>query len=727
MSWVRWSVLVLLVLRPLTGWAEEPSKSPGGEATPSVAAPPADSAPMAPGAAPETPASVSAEPSAEVASPAVPSETPAASAGPAAPPVDVADLSLDELLDTPVSVASRTALSTREAPGIITVVSAEEIAALGARDLLDVFKWVAGFWPALDVQGVVGLGVRGNWGHEGKVLLLVDGQEQNEPLYSTLQLGAELPLEQVERIEIIRGPGSSIYGGFAELAVINVVTRGPGAAGARAEGQLGFSRAGSSTRQLSLQLARKSEKLPGLSYGLAVGAGEAARADVPYVDPHGSSADLGGGSLPGFLWLNGFVHYGGGRLRIIHQQQRLPSIDGYGDLLERVADQRFQRTSVELAWDWAVTEKLSLTPYVRLLAAVPWQVTDDESPVYYDKSVDRYRLGLLASWRPTDWLDGLAGLEGMHDVARLNTLTMRGFQVPFAGDRLEVTYENLAAFAQGIARTPIVDVTAGLRWELHSAAGVSLVPRAALTRVLGPAHVKLLFAQAFRAPGIENLNLNAQVRPERTTTFEGELGVKPTSWLFLAANVFDIHIRNPIVYGVDEGTGEEAYVNFTRTGTRGLEAEARALGTRGSARLSYSFYSFTGKNEVASYEVPGRPELALAFPAHKVSFLGELRPLEKVRASASLTWVSERFAVSLSDDPEAPPAPLRLAPVGLVGLAVTGEDVLMPGLSVGLGVRNLLDTRESYPQAFAGGHAPLPSMGREVFLRLGYGELRTAQ
>jgi hypothetical protein len=42
-------------------------------------------------------------------------------------------------------------------------------------------------------------------------------------------------------------------------------------------------------------------------------------------------------------------------------------------------------------------------------------------------------------------------------------------------------------------------------------------------------------------------------------------------------------------------------------------------------------------------------------------------------------------------------------------------------------VRNLLDTRESYPQAFAGGHAPLPSMGRELFLRVGYGELRAAQ
>src|SRR6185503_20212783 len=71
-----------------------------------------------------------------------------------------------------------------------------------------------------------GIGVRGNWGHEGKVLLLIDGQQMNETLYSTNQLGNHYPVDQIERIEIIRGPGSAIYGGYAELAVINVITRG---------------------------------------------------------------------------------------------------------------------------------------------------------------------------------------------------------------------------------------------------------------------------------------------------------------------------------------------------------------------------------------------------------------------------------------------------------------------------------------------------------------------
>ena len=84
---------------------------------------------------------------------------------------------------------------------------------------------VPGFHFGVDVTNVVGVGVRGNWGHEGKVLMLIDGMEMNENLFSTLQFGQHYNLQNIEKIEIIRGPGSSIYGGFAELGVINIITK----------------------------------------------------------------------------------------------------------------------------------------------------------------------------------------------------------------------------------------------------------------------------------------------------------------------------------------------------------------------------------------------------------------------------------------------------------------------------------------------------------------------
>lgn len=106
------------------------------------------------------------------------------------------------------------------------MITAEEIKNLRSRDLIDVLNLVPGMNFGVDVQGVVGISSRGNWAHEGKILVLLDGQEMNEILFSSTQFGQRYDISQIEKIEIIRGPGSSIYGGYAELGVINIITKG---------------------------------------------------------------------------------------------------------------------------------------------------------------------------------------------------------------------------------------------------------------------------------------------------------------------------------------------------------------------------------------------------------------------------------------------------------------------------------------------------------------------
>src|SRR5689334_11805921 len=109
---------------------------------------------------------------------------------------DITDVSLDDLLKTDFDVASKVPQTYREVPGVITVITREEIMDSGARDLDDVLQLVPGFSLGVDVEAVVGIGVRGNWAHEGKVLLLIDGQQMNETLYSTNQLGNRYPIDQ---------------------------------------------------------------------------------------------------------------------------------------------------------------------------------------------------------------------------------------------------------------------------------------------------------------------------------------------------------------------------------------------------------------------------------------------------------------------------------------------------------------------------------------------------
>jgi len=139
---------------------------------------------------------------------------------------DISELSLEALLDKPIAVATATGTATRAAtaPAIVTVITREEIRDLGARDLIDVLRFVPGLDFTSDVEGVVGLAVRGITAIEGKALVMIDGMPINDLSYGNALFGNREAVDQIDHIEVIRGPGSTVYGGFAELAVINVVT-----------------------------------------------------------------------------------------------------------------------------------------------------------------------------------------------------------------------------------------------------------------------------------------------------------------------------------------------------------------------------------------------------------------------------------------------------------------------------------------------------------------------
>lgn len=101
---------------------------------------------------------------------------------------DKLGISMDELLNMQTDLGSMVELTPRETPGIITIVSRDEIVRSGARDLIDVLNLVPGFSFGYDVDGVIGLTSRGNWGHEGKILFLYNGHVINEGMYGVTPL-----------------------------------------------------------------------------------------------------------------------------------------------------------------------------------------------------------------------------------------------------------------------------------------------------------------------------------------------------------------------------------------------------------------------------------------------------------------------------------------------------------------------------------------------------------
>lgn len=145
---------------------------------------------------------------------------------------DLATLSLEQLMDMNVhSVygASKYEQRVTRAPSSISIVTAEEIRRFGYTNLADVLRGVRGLYVTND-RNYTYLGVRGflrPGDYSTRVLVLIDGHRLNDNVYDSGSIGREsmLDVELIERVEVIRGPSSSLYGSSAFLGVINVITK----------------------------------------------------------------------------------------------------------------------------------------------------------------------------------------------------------------------------------------------------------------------------------------------------------------------------------------------------------------------------------------------------------------------------------------------------------------------------------------------------------------------
>ncbi len=142
--------------------------------------------------------------------------------------VDVRDVVLLPLRE--VAAASRNVESVDDAPASVTVITAQELEAFGYPTLLEALRGVRGFAVSYDSTygnaSVRGLGRQNDFSN--RLLVLSDGAVLNENiLYQPfIHYDGRVDLADVERIEIVRGPGSVLYGTGAVSGVVNLVTRG---------------------------------------------------------------------------------------------------------------------------------------------------------------------------------------------------------------------------------------------------------------------------------------------------------------------------------------------------------------------------------------------------------------------------------------------------------------------------------------------------------------------
>jgi outer membrane receptor for ferrienterochelin and colicins len=524
-------------------------------------------------------------------------------------PKDLGEATLEELGNIQVYSASKHLQSASDAPSSVTVITADEIQKYGYRTLADILQSVRGFYITSDrlysYVGVRGFGRLGDW--NSRILLLVDGHRVNNNVDGHGMLGTEflVDVDLIERVEIIRGPSSSLYGADAFFAVINVITRKPpqlkglelsfepasfGAYGGRASygGQykgIDMLLSGTFYNSQGQTLFFPQFDSPATNFGI-----------TRNTDYENSQHVLATISFRGFT-LQGLYS---------ERDKGVPTAY-FGGLFNDPRTENFDNQQYfDLSYRHSISEKWDLTAQTsydqgRLQAPVPYSTGLPDGST----TVDTY------SFRG-GWWNSEAKLSGTllekHKVTVGMEITdnLRQDQgsytpignvfVPFPGSSMIWALYGQDEFAI----THTLTLSAGLRYDHYSNFGGTTNPRLGLIyHLFHPTTLKLLYGTAFRAPEPYELapdfgpfyDNNLQLKPETIRSVEGVSEQALGQHFTLSGSVFRNWISNLISLETKPSDNQLVYLNAGKADATGVEIELTgrwASGLQGGASYSYA-------------------------------------------------------------------------------------------------------------------------------------------
>jgi outer membrane receptor for ferrienterochelin and colicin len=626
-------------------------------------------------------------------------------------------LSLQDLMNIKITVASVTELTAKETPAIVSTITSEDIKAMGANDLMDVLKLIPGFQFGVDVEGVVGLSVRGNWSHEGKVVLLYDGQELNEGLYSTLQFGNHYPVQNIERIEIIRGPGSSMYGGYAAHAVINVVTR---TAKANVEYQASvrydLSEGVNTGKGLNLYGGFKSKS--GNSFNIQASQNSTQRSLSKYYDAFGNNY-----SMENESWIhNSFVNFNGTisgiKITAIYDDYLINERDEYQEIAPGNVPLKFTNFWSEIKYDWQVNNKLKISPKINYKKQTPWKYTSDDTlnlnSALFDITSERISFNLNSIYTPTSKISISGGTNYFTDISTQNLVS----NYFYSNNSKTLEYGNFAVYGQALFQILKMNIIAGCRFNNNSRFASTLVPRIGITKSTDQFHLKALYSKSFRSPSTLNIDLADHIKPEVTDVIEIEGGLRTNENGYLTINAFHIQTKDPIIYYFNELTQSDSYINASSTGSSGFELDYKYKKGKLTATTSLSYYAILEKEEMSIFSFNDQENEHIGIAPIKLNALVKYSISNEVSASATINHLSKREGIDKIDEQYKVLTTKTYKPFTEVNLFVEYSPSHIKGLSLSFGCTNILGQQTYYIQPYNNYHGALPGLGRNFQFKI---------
>ncbi len=650
-------------------------------------------------------------------------------------------LDLELLSSDAVEAASRVAESVEDAPASVSLIPSPELRAMRYPTVAEALRGTRGVYVSDDrayrTLGFRGFSRPGDYGN--RVLVLVDGHPTNDNWVWTSYVAYDLrtDLEDVDRIEVVRGPGSVLYGTGAFSGVVNVVTTGRDTPEGR---EVGVSTAEDGVARARARYTQRFGKDSGVtvSAGAARGAGrdlffpEYVRDTPRTVAGNARGLDgLRAGMFTGRFWAGPFTVQW-----LLNSQDKDLATGQFGTL---VGDSRTHQSDtkgyVEAKFEPKIGKIVdSITRvhgnyagYHGVFARVPSEggVENQRFDGAWVGGEQRFVV------RPIDMLRLTGGGEAQHHFLA----HQRGrFETSGTYFDDKETFSVLAAYGMAdVSPTPRLKLSAGARLDSYTTFGSSINPRlAVIVKPYDGGNIKVLGGKAFRAPSIYEL-YNVAGGGQKSST---DLGAEN----MYSGEIEYSHRFSRGVVGLVSGyanyiTGlialrdlpdatptapSYAYQNTNvPVGTLGAEFELRREWREGwSVGASYSFQKSryladTGLGGLISFEqAPGLREVPNA-PNHLASIKGAVPILSRaLMLMTRLSFEAPRF--DRNDTDEAGAAPQGKTPSAFLWDFVFSGSESRWGLTYAIGVYNAFDAQWSVPISAEYRQTTMPQSGRTL-------------
>ncbi len=437
---------------------------------------------------------------------------------------DLFSLSFEDLLDVQVDIASKTSETLSSVPSTMSVFSRKQIQALGVDNAYEVMNFVPGMQSTRgDWVGAVPKDhARGVYLDSGNVLVMINGERVNESSFGKASVYMPyIPIEVIEKIEFIRGPGSALYGSNAFLGVMNIVT---------------------SKERNALQLVVGNNGRYGATgqFNTSFSDDTSLFASISYDQKDGESYPQGVKDPLEALYLEAGVDYKKLKLRARYNETSLDeflNLAGYSTQNQHTSDNTF----VGIKYNWVNNDKLKLDSsysYTKhnissagLIAAfddIPdfllgpaWQTTDSKFETELSYQIEnQWQLAAGIEYAEAKQVEAGVRTSYYDDESMLVIIDPAYYQQgivtvmdfpEFAS--LKYTFETYSAYGQlKIPYSDALTLFVGARYDDVKDIDSKFSPRLAAVYVINPEHtVKVQYGESFRTPVTNELFSNDDV------------------------------------------------------------------------------------------------------------------------------------------------------------------------------------------------------------------------